>query len=408
MTRNASIVNPTVIPASTYRLQLNAELAFAEATAVVPYLASLGVGAVYTSPVLAAMPGSQHGYDVADPNRVSEVLGGELGRRALVAAVREHGLALVVDIVPNHLGVADPRANPAWWDVLRHGPSSRFARWFDISGWPLRLPVLADAPDALADLRVDNGLLRYHEHAFPLAPGTSSGSPQEVHQAQHYRLVSWRSDVGYRRFFSISELAAVRVEDPEVFAATHGEVLRWAAAGEVDGLRIDHPDGLAAPGAYLHRLRAHAPHVWIVVEKILEPGEELPGSWPVAGTTGYDALAEIDGVLVDPAGESCFTELDTELTGVVTEWPELVHDCKLDVATGMLGSELRRLAELVPTIPDVTEALAEILACFPVYRSYLPEEGMGQLDQALASAQDRRPDLAKALESLSPRLRDSD
>jgi (1->4)-alpha-D-glucan 1-alpha-D-glucosylmutase len=396
------------IPTATYRLQLNADLTFTDAAAVVPYLTSLGVGAVYTSPLLAAMPGSQHGYDGADPGRVSEVLGGESGRRALVAAVRQHGLALVVDIVPNHLGVAVPRANPAWWDVLRYGPSSRFARWFDITGWPLRLPVLADTPDAVADLRVDDELLRYYEHECPLAPGTAGrGDPQQVHEAQHYRLVSWRADVGYRRFFAISNLAAVRVEDPEVFAATHGEVLRWVAAGEVDGLRVDHPDGLTNSGDYLHRLRAHAPESWIVVEKILEPGEELPRSWPVAGTTGYDALAEVDGVLVDPAGEKAFTALDTELTGVTTEWPQLVHDCKLDVATGMLGSELHRLAGLAPTIPEAAEALAEVLACFPVYRSYLPDHGMGQLDEALASAQRRRPDLTETLQALGSRLRDS-
>jgi (1->4)-alpha-D-glucan 1-alpha-D-glucosylmutase len=396
----------TVIPISTYRLQLNAGLTFADAAAVVPYLASLGVGAVYTSPLPAAMPGSQHGYDVADPSRVSDELGGEPGRRALVAAVRKCGLTLVVDIVPNHLGVADPQANPAWWDVLRHGPSSPFARWFDLTGWPLRLPVLADSPDALADLKVDGDLLRYHEHAFPLAPGTGEGSPQQVHEAQHYRLVSWRSDVGYRRFFAISDLAAVRVEDPEVFAATHGEVLRWVAAGDVDGLRVDHPDGLTDPGGYLHRLRAHAPDAWIVVEKILEPGEELPASWPVAGTTGYDALAEVDGILVDPAGEGVFTSLDADLTGVRTSWPDLVHDCKLDVATGMLSSELHRLAALAPTIPAVADALAEVLACFPVYRSYLPDAGANHLDQALALAQNRRTDLSTALDALSPRLRD--
>ncbi|MGH3752329.1 MAG: malto-oligosyltrehalose synthase [Pseudonocardiaceae bacterium] len=393
-------------PASTYRLQFGPSLTFADAVAVVPYLASLGVGAVYTSPLLQAMPGSQHGYDVADPGRVSEVLGGEPGRRALVAAVRQHGLAIVVDIVPNHLGVACPQANPAWWDVLRHGPSSRFARWFDITGWPLRLPVLADSPDALADLQVAGDLLRYHEHTFPLAPGTV-GTPQQVHAVQHYRLVSWRSDVGYRRFFAVSELAAVKVEDPEVFAATHGEVLRWVADGDVDGLRVDHPDGLTDPAGYLHRLREHAPGAWIVVEKILEPGEELPGSWPVEGTTGYDALAEIDGVLVDPAGETAFTALDGKLTGVQITWPQRARDGKLDVATGMLGAELRRLAALAPRYRDAGEALAEVLACFPVYRSYLPD-GVEHLDQALASAAQQRPDLTATLEALAPRLRDPD
>ncbi|HEY6421949.1 MAG TPA: malto-oligosyltrehalose synthase [Pseudonocardiaceae bacterium] len=394
-------------PASTYRLQFSPGLTFADAASVVPYLASLGVGAVYASPLLQAMPGSQHGYDVADPGRVSEVLGGEPGRRMLVAAVRHHGLALVVDIVPNHLGIAVPQANPAWWDLLRHGPTSRFARWFDLTGWPLRLPVLADSPGALADLRVDGDLLRYYEHTFPLAPGTAAaGSPQQVHAAQHYHLVSWRSDVGYRRFFAVSELAAVRVEDPEVFAATHVEVLRWVTEGDVDGLRVDHPDGLTDPSGYLHRLREHAPGAWIVVEKILEPGEELPGSWPVQATTGYDALADVDGVLVDPAGDAGLTALDTELTGIRTDWAQLVHDCKLDVATGMLGPELRRLAALAPDVPDVAAALAEVLACFPVYRSYLPANGVEHLDQALAAAEQWRPDLGAALEAVSPRLHD--
>lgn len=395
-----------VTPASTYRLQFGRCLTFTDAVGVVAYLASLGVGAVYASPLLAAMPGSAHGYDVADPRRVSDVIGGESGRRALVAAAREHGLALVVDIVPNHLGVADPQANPAWWDVLRHGPSSRFARWFDIIGWPLRLPVLADSADALADLRLDGDVLRYFEHAFPLAPGTAGGTPRQVHEAQHYRLVSWRADVGYRRFFAVSDLAAVRVEDPEVFDATHAEVLRWVAVGDVDGLRVDHPDGLTDPAGYLQRLREHAPDVWIVVEKILEPGEDLPGSWPVAGTTGYDALAEVDGVLVDPAGESTFTALDIELTGVQTDWAQLVHDCKYDVTTGMLGSELHRLAALAPGLTGICDALAEALACFPVYRSYLPDHGEEQLDQALAAAQRQRPDLASTLAALSARLRD--
>jgi (1->4)-alpha-D-glucan 1-alpha-D-glucosylmutase len=395
-----------VTPTSTYRLQFNRCLTFTDAVAVTPYLASLGVGSVYTSPLLTAMPGSAHGYDVADPHRVSEVIGGESGRHALAAAARERGLVLVVDIVPNHLGVAEPQANPAWWDVLRYGPSSRFARWFDITGWPLRVPVLADSPDALADLRLDGDVLRYYEHAFPLAPGTAGGTPQQVHEAQHYRLVSWRADVGYRRFFAVSDLAAVRVEDPVVFDATHGEVLRWVAEGDVDGLRVDHPDGLTDPAGYLQRLRDHAPEAWIVVEKILEPGETLPASWPVAGTTGYDALAEVDGILVDPAGEATLTALDTELTGVQTDWAQLVHDCKLDVATGMLGSELHRLAALAPDLTDADGALAEVLAYFPVYRSYLPDYGIGYLDQALAAARRQRPDLALTLAALSPRLRD--
>ncbi|MQA16614.1 MAG: malto-oligosyltrehalose synthase [Pseudonocardiaceae bacterium] len=395
-------------PTSTYRLQLGPGCRFTDAAALVPYLSSLGVGALYTSPLLAAMPGSEHGYDVANPTRVSDVLGGEQGRSQLVAAAREHGLSLVVDIVPNHVGVADASANPAWWDLLARGPDSPYTPWFDITGWPVTIPVLGD--DATDDdLRVEGGELRYHEHTFPLATGTADlGSVREVHEAQHYRLVSWRAGPGYRRFFAVSELAAVRVEDPDVFAATHGEVLRWVAEGDVDGLRADHPDGLADPAGYTHRLREHAPDTWLVVEKILEPGEELPGGWPVSGTTGYDALAEVDGVLVDPGAEPAFTELDTALTGVATSWPELVHDCKLDVATGMLGPELHRLAALAPEVPDAAAGLAEVLACFGVYRSYLPSHGVEYLDAALAAARSRRPDLAAALDELSPRLHNPD
>ncbi len=403
------------VPTSTYRLQLGPNCRFADAAALVGYLASLGVGALYTSPLLAAMPGSDHGYDVADPTRVSEVLGGEAGRRQLVAAVREHGLALVVDVVPNHVGVADARANPAWWDLLTHGPGSGYASWFDVMSWPLRIPVLADDPAALDELRIEDGMLRYHEHAFPLAPGTAelgpAGQPtaQQVHEAQHYRLVSWRSDLSYRRFFAVSDLAAVRVEDAEVFAGTHREALRWVAEGDVDGLRVDHPDGMADPTGYTHRLREHVPDAWIVVEKILEPGERLPAGWPVAGTTGYDALAEVDGVLVDTAAEPEFTELDAKLTGMVTSWPNLVHDCKLEIATGMLGPELRRLAALAPELRDAATPLAEVLACFGVYRSYLHPElpsHVEHLDSALEAARSRRPDLRAALDALSTRLRD--
>ncbi len=398
------------IPISTYRLQLGPHCRFDDAAALVPYLASLGVGALYTSPLLAAMPGSEHGYDVADPGRVAEVLGGEAGRKRLVGALREHGLALVVDIVPNHVGVADARANPAWWGLLTHGPDSGYASWFDITGWPLRIPVLADDPAAVDQLRIEDGVLRYHERAFPLAPGTGElESVRAVHEAQHYRLVSWRADLSYRRFFAVSDLAGVRVEDPEVFAETHGEVLRWVAEGDVDGLRVDHPDGMADPTGYTHRLREHAPDVWLVVEKILEPGERLPAGWPVSGTTGYDALAEVDGVLVDPAAEPAFTELDAALTGLVTSWPNLAHDCKLEIATGMLGPELRRLAALAPELRDAATPLAELLACFGVYRSYLHPElpsHVEHLDAALEVARERRPDLRSAFDALSTRLHD--
>ncbi len=321
-----------MLPSSTYRLQLSASFTMDDAAALTDYLDALGVGALYASPLLESAPGSNHGYDVVDPTRVSTERGGEPARRALVAALRSRGLGLVVDVVPNHLGVAVPRLNPWWWDVLRHGRGSAFAGYFDVD-WdagPLLLPVLAGSPadedDELARLRLSSPddtdrstELRYYEHAFPVAPGTAVGSIRDVHGRQHYRLVSWRrgaAELTYRRFFDVSTLAAVRVEDPEVFAASHGEVLRWVAAGEVDGLRVDHPDGLTAPGEYLQRLRAAVGEsVWLVVEKILAVGEALPASWPVDGTTGYDALREFCGVFVDPAGAGPLTQLAAELTG---------------------------------------------------------------------------------------------
>jgi (1->4)-alpha-D-glucan 1-alpha-D-glucosylmutase len=395
-------------PVSTYRVQVSPEFDLHATAALAGYLARLGVTHLYASPLLTATTGSRHGYDVTDHRTADPQRGGEEGRLVLAAALAEHGLELVLDLVPNHMGVAVPPENAAWWDVLMLGPQSAYGRWFDIdwSRGRLLLPVLADTPDALSDLRVVDGELRYFDKRYPLAPGTESlKGPIAVHEHQHYELVSWRraaTEQNYRRFFAISDLAGLRVEEPSVFDATHAEVLRWASFGEVTGLRIDHPDGLTDPAGYLERLWQASNGLWTVVEKILEPGEELP-DWPVAGTSGYDAMAEVDGVLVDPAGEAAFTALDTRLTGVETSWPDLVHDCKLDVATGMLAAEVRRLAALAPDVPSVDEALAELLACFPVYRSYLPD-GVAHLDAALAEAGRRRPELS--FDTLSARLRD--
>jgi (1->4)-alpha-D-glucan 1-alpha-D-glucosylmutase len=337
---------------------------------------------------------------VVDHSCVNPEVGGEEGRVSLVKALRHNGLGLVVDIVPNHVGVAVPSANPAWWDVLTHGRESRYAHWFDIdwSRGRLLVPVLGSGD--LSDLRVEDGELRYYDHRFPIAPGTTGGSPQEVHDRQHYELVDWRrgnTEINYRRFFAIAELAAVRVEDPDVFAATHREILRWHAAGELDGIRVDHPDGLRDPGGYLADLAAAAPGAWIVVEKILEPGEELP-DWPVAGTTGYDALGEACGLFVDPSAEAAFTSL----AGPV-DWHELIHDTKYAAATELLAAELSRLVALSP-VPVERAAVAETAAAFGVYRSYLPT-GFSHLREALETAQRRRPDLD--FTALGEQLRDA-
>lgn len=240
-------------PTATYRLQLQPDFPFSAAGYAVPYLAALGVSHLHLSPVLEAVPGSRHGYDVVDHSRVRAELGGEEGLRHLAATAREHGLGLVLDIVPNHMA-AVPRHNRALWEVLREGPESPYARWFDID-WAagdgrVLLPVLARRiGDEMERFRVDGEVLRHGEQEFPL--GGTAGLPlPKLLDAQHYRLGWWRlarTEQNYRRFFTISDLIGVRVEDPEVFAATHGKILELVRDGVVDGLRIDHPDGLADP-----------------------------------------------------------------------------------------------------------------------------------------------------------------
>ncbi|HEX4361380.1 MAG TPA: malto-oligosyltrehalose synthase [Pseudonocardia sp.] len=410
------------VPSSTYRLQLHAGLTFGQAAELTDYLAALGVGALYASPMLESTPGSNHGYDVVDLTRASSERGGEAGRHKLVAALRGAGLGLIVDIVPNHVGVAVPTINPWWSDLLVHGRSSAYASYFDVD-WdagPLLLPVLGADTEADEDpeldklelVRDEHGYpgLRYYEHLFPVAYGSADhGSPREVHDRQHYRLVAWRrgaAELTYRRFFDVSTLAAVRVEDPVVFEAAHREVLRWVHAGEVDGLRVDHPDGLTDPGGYLRRLRAAlGPDRWLLVEKILGVGEIMPASWPVDGTTGYEALREISGVFVDPAGAGLLTQFAAEHTGQRLSAHTVERAARREVAGSILVAEVRRIARLLRDVEpaQAADAVAELLCSFPVYRSYLPE-GQRALDVAVSVARTNRPDLAGPLEQLYARM----
>ncbi len=400
-----------MLPSGTYRVQVRPDFPLPATAEIADYLADLGVSHLYTAPLLAATPGSEHGYDVVDHTRVNPELGGEEGRQVLVRALESAGLGLVVDIVPNHAGVAVPHANPTWWDVLKNGQKSQYASFYDIdwSRGRLLIPTLADEPDALDQLRVSDGELRYYDKRFPIADGTGEGTAREVHDRQHYELVNWtRGDreLNYRRFFAIVDLAGLRVEDPAVFDATHAEILRWVREGSVQGIRVDHPDGLRDPGGYFDRLRQAAPDAWIVVEKILEPGERMP-DWPVDGTTGYDALAEIGGVFVDTGTEAFFDTLDHHLTGGTTSWQDLVHRTKLHMATTQLAAELDRMARLVPEVEAAPEGLAELAACFPVYRSYLPFGGR-HLARARSEAGRRRPQLVPVLDQLTARLRNPD
>lgn len=396
-------------PSSTYRLQLRPEFGFDDARGLVDQLAALGVGALYLSPVLEATPGSTHGYDVTDPTRIREELGGAGAIRALLEAARDAGLGVVVDIVPNHMSVEVPAANPWWHSVLREGQASPYADHFDIdwSRGRILAPVLGDDSE-VSELRVEDDRLVYYDHRFPLADGTGHGDPQEVHARQHYELVDWRrgnTDLNYRRFFDVTTLAAVTVERPEVFEQAHREILGWVDAGHVTGLRVDHPDGLADPGAYARRLRQAAPDAWIVVEKILHPGERLPDGWPVEGTTGYDAMREVFGVLLDPAGEEAFTALADGL-GVPTDYAAVEEEARHMVTDRILVAEVHRIAALVEgvDVDDARAAVAETMIAFGVYRSYLPEVGSTWSD-AIEKARSRRPELAEALGALDEQVR---
>ena len=402
------------VPSSTYRLQLRREFGFADAAGVVPYLARLGVSHLYCSPVLQAVPGSAHGYDVVDHSRLSDDLGGRAGWEQLVRACREHDLGLVVDVVPNHMAIPIPeRQNAALWDVLAHGEASKHAVWFDID-WragdgKILMPVLGrPLAECLGDgeIRVDadNDVVRYFDHELPLAADVDDPTKLE---SQHYRLAYWRvanEELNYRRFFDVTSLIGVRVEVPEVFDETHRVILDLVNAGEIDGLRIDHPDGLADPGGYLQRLRRAAADTWTVVEKILEGREVLPPGWACDGTTGYDALAAVSGVLVDPNGETPLTEVYQRFTGRSQTFAEVTADGKRLAVEQLLPAEVDRLLrDLEPvrnddlTAADFTrrglrEAIVELLVAFEVYRAYADDDkSRGYIDGAVRQAAERAP-----------------
>ncbi|WP_022879218.1 malto-oligosyltrehalose synthase [Microbacterium sp. B19] len=428
-------------PLSTYRLQIRESFPLGTAAEVTGYLRDLGVSWAYLSPLLEATPGSDHGYDVVDVTRVDPARGGGEGLARFAEAARAEGLGILIDIVPNHMGVSEPRTNAWWWDVLRQGRASAHADAFDIDwefgGGKVRVPVLgADLADVIDEISYDptpaadapDGLIRYYDHVFPVAPGTGTPDVRALLDAQNFELRFWQdeaADLNYRRFFAVTTLAGVRVERPEVFDATHAEILRWVREGLADGLRVDHPDGLVDPGGYLDRLATALREAggedagYVLVEKILEHGEALPSWWKTAGTTGYDALAEVDRVLTDPAGEAALDALDARLrvdSGLpaLTGWHDLIHDTKRRIADTIQVSEIRRIVRGLPAAlreefgaEALQDALAEILACFPVYRSYLPA-GRSHLDAAVGQAEERRPELGDVIEALVPALTDTD
>lgn len=472
-------------PRATYRVQFHKEFTFDDAVRIVPYLARLGISHLYSSPIHAARPGSVHGYDIVDHTRINPELGGEDGFRRLTDALKDHNLGLILDIVPNHMGVGG--ADNAWWlSVLEWGELSPLGRAFDIdwerlgANHKLVLPFLGDRyGEALekGDLKLtyddkDGSLSVWHwEHRFPIcplsypivldralaaspanmsseyaemlaiserlramndetAPERRSAFPQEcetlknrlarsvesspelgqglkhaialingtagvpesfgtlhrILEAQSYRLAHWRvaaSDINYRRFFDINGLAGIRVEDPEIFERSHGLIFRLIREGRIQGLRIDHIDGLADPEGYVRALQsAVGPGFYIAVEKILEPGEQLR-QWPIAGTTGYDVLNLLDGIFVNSGAADRFEQIYRAASGLEGRYGVLLREAKVTTLESSFASELevitsdlKRLADSDRRTRDYTvyairRALVEIIARFPVYRTYL-------------------------------------
>ena len=495
------------VPVSTYRLQLHAGFTFDDAGRVASYLKRLGISHVYSSPYLQASPGSTHGYDVVDYQKVNEELGGEGGHKRFCERLAELGLGQVLDIVPNHMATGPQ--NRYWWDVLENGPSSRYATWFDID-WhssevklqnKILIPVLGDQYGRVlsaGQIKVEHAgdffRVRYGDNMLPLAPRSltiilskaaeyahsptlsfiadslsrlpSPESPDsdvvlsrhrdktviyellrrltkedpetpaaigravdelnsdydaldELLNLQHYRLAYWRTadqELGYRRFFDVNTLIGLRVERAHVFDATHCRILEWLHKGVLDGVRVDHPDGLRDPQQYFQRLRDRAPDAWIVGEKILEPGEILRDSWPIEGTSGYDFLDACNSLMVHGEGLKELTEIYRNFTGEPVDFDAIAHSKKANVEQEALGSDVNRLASLFVEIcesnrdrrdytrAEIRRALREVAACYSIYRTYVvPErdqildEDRNEIANAVAQAKQHRPDLDTGL-----------
>lgn len=398
-----------MIPSATYRIQFRNGMTFDRVVALIPYFRDLGISHLYASPVFTATTDSTHGYDVTDPNEIDPAIGGRDGFNRMAAALRQAGMGLILDIVPNHMSTS--LENRWWRDVIEHGKQSRYARYFDID-WsrPLTLPFLGDTFEAELekgairlhrDSVTNKAALVYYDTAYPLNPGTwdENKSIAELHEAQSWRLMSWREapkQLSWRRFFEITGLVGVRVEDEQVFHDTHRLILELVHDGTVDGLRIDHIDGLADPLGYLQRLRqATGPDCYITVEKILAKGEQLPAEWPVSGTTGYEFIASLAEVLVDDASLERLENVHNETLGVTVDRQNALRDAKGLMTDRNFEGEFTTLLNLARDLAqhngveiqtdDIHHALRELLIAFPVYRTYGTAEGLTPSDVTLLS-----------------------
>jgi (1->4)-alpha-D-glucan 1-alpha-D-glucosylmutase len=519
-------VAPTRIPLSTYRLQFNSGFTFNDARAVVDYLHDLGISDCYASSYLKAVPGSLHGYDVADPTQLNPEIGSDADHAAWIDAMQARGMGHVMDLVPNHMGIAKS-ANPWWLDVLENGPSSRFARFFDIEWHPVKdeladkvlLPILgAQYGEALEhqELKLtyrDGAFFAcYYDDTLPIAPDTyamvfegdveawqaehpgadadellsiltasrnlparsdrspdaiatrarekeivkrrlaglaersvevrelidrsidrlngTAGQPRSfdaldrLFNAQSYRLAHWRvasEEINYRRFFDVNQLAALRMEDPAVFDEVHRFVFELVDRGAVTGLRIDHVDGLFDPGDYLRRLQERTggrePDAlfFVVVEKILGSGEQLATDWPVNGTTGYEFAATVNNLFVDGRNQRPMSEIYRRLTRERTAFDDLAYRSKKQVLhetmsgdINSLGHQLNRFSERNRHFRDFTlysliSTLKEVIACFPVYRTYvtgsdpISEHDRRYIVEAIQCAKRRAPGVPRVV-----------
>src|SRR5919108_1785984 len=431
---------------STYRLQLNASFRLAHARAIVPYLERLGISHLYTSPLLAARPGSQHGYDVVDPTRLNSELGSESELRELATDLHARDMGILLDIVPNHMGTGPD--NPFWEDLLANGRRSQWAHWFDVD-WDseraslrgrVLVPVLRDTLEAVlrrGELSLvrerDRIRLKYFDQTFPLNPETEDalrhvnlGTWQrgragrarlrELLEAQYYRLAFWQRAsvaINYRRFFDVAELIALRMHDPSVFRETHALVLHWVEDRVIDGLRVDHIDGLRDPQGYLDGLRVEltqrrpteGDHLPIVVEKILSAGERLRDSWPVQGTTGYEFLNDVEAILIDPGGAERLEDGYRRLVGArgrgglaeaAVRGKELVLRTTLAADVARLTRLFRRaLKRRKKSGSGGPAAIRRFIAALPVYRTYIDGRGpvhpddRRMIEQAMARARER-------------------
>lgn len=414
-------------PVSTYRLQLGPDLTFSQARRLLPYLDSLGVTDIYCSPILQAAPGSTHGYDVVDHSSISTEMGGERAFRTFADEAHRLGMGVIVDVVPNHMAVPTPLyINKELWSVLKYGPDSPYVDWFDIEieeeGEGVLMPVLgtrigtALAEDTIKlETRVipgfeDEGeqhVLVYYDHIFPVKDATESLPLADLLERQYYRLAYWKvanEELNYRRFFDVDTLAAVRVEREDVFEKTHRRLLQLYRKGYIDGFRIDHPDGLADPRGYFRDLSEATDGAWIVAEKILDGDEELPGDWPVSGTTGYDSAWRIQALETDPNGIIALGTIMEDIAGdSAGDLHSIIMSGKEQIIAESLFAEIDRLADILSalcsadvrlrdhTFRSLRESVVALILEMDRYRVYVVpgERPAPQAERALREAAER-------------------